>query len=199
MAFSDQFDLRYDVPENWPNLGLYKISFHICQIIFATLIFFLVLPIISAEKYYYDASQTAPNYILCLVLISTPVAVLLALCPWPRFHKDELSRIWRFFLRPRTSAIFTGFFSIIWFLGVLSITSHVNDISNCKLDLKLKKQDPDYVKIWANQCHCAKAVTAFSCIVFFIWLASALCSIILLWHEKKLRLERTREADMESK
>ncbi|CAO3684194.1 hypothetical protein G6F70_001950 [Rhizopus microsporus] len=191
MISADYFDLDYDLPENLPYLGIYKVILHCVQILIAFLILFLVTPIISAERHYYGSSQASPNYVLVITLKSLIIAFLLALFPWTRLTKIP-GRLKRFFVRPRTNVIFTAFLSIAWFIGMISMTV---DASDCSLDAKLEKEDSDYKDVWLNQCRCAKATAGFSWIMFFAWLATTAISVILLWHEKRLKHERAYRAE----
>lgn len=52
MVFSDRFNLNYDLPDEWPNLGIFKIMLHATQVLVGFLILFLVTPVISAERQY---------------------------------------------------------------------------------------------------------------------------------------------------
>ncbi|KAG0745693.1 hypothetical protein G6F57_009017 [Rhizopus arrhizus] len=185
MVFSDRFNLNYDLPDEWPNLGIFKIMLHATQILVGFLVLFLVTPVISAERQYDGSSQASPNYVLTIALFSMSIASLLALCPWPH---EKCSRLWRFFLRPRTSLVFTGFFSSAWLIGMISATTHA---AHCTLSDTLRKQDNRYSTLWIHQCACAKAVAVFSWIDFFLWLATAMMSVILFWQEKKLKYERS--------
>ncbi|RCH95416.1 hypothetical protein CU098_010894, partial [Rhizopus stolonifer] len=115
------------------------------------------------------------------------VSVALAMFPWPKFNNGVYPKIRAFFLRPRTSLIFTCFFSLTWFIVMIAMTVHSTNDSNCNLDEALIKKHSGYANAWKNQCNCAKTVAAFSWFLFFAWLGTAVCSAILLWHEKKQR------------
>jgi hypothetical protein len=54
------------------------------------------------------------------------------------------------------------------------------------------------ILVFFFQCNCAKAAAAFSWFSFFAWLATAVCSAILLWHEKKLRHAETSRSQRSS-
>jgi hypothetical protein len=52
----------------------------------------------------------------------------------------------------------------------------------------------DLLPLVILQCNSAKAAAAFSWLSFFVWFPTAICSIILLWHEKRLRHAETSAA-----
>ncbi|KAI7895845.1 uncharacterized protein EV154DRAFT_400833, partial [Mucor mucedo] len=128
--------------------------------------------------------QPAPNYTLVVTLVSIFVSTALALFPLAKY-RNHLVPVRNFFLRPRTAVIFTCFLTLAWFAAMISMTVHSNDDAFCKLNQKWIKSDANYPSAWMKQCNSAKAAAAFCWFSFFVWLASAICSIILLWHEKK--------------
>ncbi|GAN08458.1 hypothetical protein MAM1_0205c07970 [Mucor ambiguus] len=178
--------LDFDTPSSLPKLGVYKVALHVLQMLLAFITLCITASVIAAENAYKGSSQAAPNYTLAVTLITLFVSAPLAIFPWTAMSKKGLTAIRNFFLRPRTTVIFTCFMTMGWFAAMISMTVHSTNASNCALDDKLKK-DQSYVHAWSKQCNSAKASAAFCWIAFFVAVATVVCSAVLLWHEKKLR------------
>ncbi|KAI8647665.1 hypothetical protein BD408DRAFT_398667 [Parasitella parasitica] len=178
--------LEFDTPSSLPKLGIHKIGLHVIHIILAFATLCTTVPIISAENAYKGSSQAAPNYTLVVALITLFVSVPLVIFPWVLMAKKGFVSIRKFFLRPRTTVIFTCFMTLAWFFAMISMTSHSRNASNCAFDKEFKDNE-SYISTWSKQCNCAKASAAFSWFSFFVGVATVACSAILLWHEKKLR------------
>lgn len=186
MGILDLIELDIDTPNSLPSLGVYKIGLHFIQTLFSFITMCIVASVISIERYYTGSSQAAPNYTLVVSLFSLLISIPLAIFPWSKY-RNHLVPVRNFFLRPRTTVIFTCFLTFGWFAAMISMTVHANSTKNCALDEKLQKSDGGYASSWMKQCNSSKAAAAFSWLSFFLWLATAVASVILLWHEKKLR------------
>ncbi|KAI9259880.1 hypothetical protein BY458DRAFT_516925, partial [Sporodiniella umbellata] len=184
MVFADNFELIFELPEHWPNVGITKVLLHAAQILLSTLLFFLVLPTMVIGKRYEGPDQASAQFVLALTLISLPIALLLALCPWARFQ--SCSRLYRFFLRPRTTLIFTCFFSFAWCMALISSALHANQ---CRLDPKHK--EAAYASQWFQHCQLSTAIAIFSFLLFLLWFLTVLISVLLFWYDKKLNYERS--------
>ncbi|KAI8382910.1 hypothetical protein BD560DRAFT_486989 [Blakeslea trispora] len=185
MALADKIELDFDTPRGLPDLGVYKVALHFFQVGFEFLCMCLAASAISTERAFYGSSQAALNYTLIVSLLSLFVSTPLAIFPWTRFAKIPCLSIRNFFLRLRTSLIFTCFFSFTWFIAMISMSLHLGNQSNCDLDPSMIKKYSSYQSAWKNQCNCARAVTAFSYLLFFLWMGTIACSVLLFWHEKK--------------
>ncbi|CEP13125.1 hypothetical protein [Parasitella parasitica] len=179
-------NLEFDTPSSLPKLGIYKVGLHIIHIILAFATLCITVPIISAENTYKGSSQAAPNYTLVVALITLFISIPLVIFPWTLMTKKGFVSVRKFFLRPRTTVIFTCFMTLAWFVAMISMTAHSRNVSNCAVDNELK-DDENYISAWSKQCNCAKASAAFSWFSFFVGVATVACSAILFWHEKKLR------------
>lgn len=175
-----------DTPSDLLTLGVYKVGLHFIQLLFAFLTLCIAASVIAAERYFTGSSQAAPNYTLTVAILSLFLSIPLAVFPWSKY-RNHLTPVRNFFLRPRTTVIFTCFLTLGWFAAMISMTVHANTSSTCTLDAKLQKSNSGYASAWMKQCNSAKAAAAFSWISFFLWLATAVASVILFWHEKKIR------------
>lgn len=83
------------------------------------------------------------------LFLSMPLAVF----PWSKY-RNHLTPVRNFFLRPRTTVIFTCFLTIGWFAAMISMTVHANTLSTCALDAKLQKSNSGYASAWMKQVSC---------------------------------------------
>jgi hypothetical protein len=83
------------------------------------------------------------------------VAAALAYFPWSKLDKGFV-KLRSFFLRPRTTVIFTCFMTLAWFAAMISMTVHSTDQSNCSLDQTILKNDTSYASAWVEQVNIMK-------------------------------------------
>jgi hypothetical protein len=95
-------------------------------------------------------SKPAPNYTLVVTLASLLVAAALAYFPWSTIDRGFV-KLRSFFLRPRTTVIFTCFMTLSWFAAMISMTVHSTDSSNCTLNQNILKNDTSYATAWVDQ------------------------------------------------
>lgn len=67
-----------------------------------------------------------------------------------------------FFLRPRTTVIFTCFMTMGWFAAMISMTVHSKNASNCAFDDNLK-DDESYTSAWSKQVTCKQKHNMYIC------------------------------------
>ncbi|KAI9483854.1 MAG: hypothetical protein EXX96DRAFT_616812 [Benjaminiella poitrasii] len=186
-SFIDPADVEFDLPSSLPNLGVYKVGLHLTQILIGIIVLATTAPIISIEKHYQGSSQSMPSFTLAIAIISLFLAAALAVFPWSKITGKKGGLLKTFFLRPRTTVIFTTFMTIMWFIAMICMSVHSKSQTTCSLNADLEEKYDSYASSWNNQCHCSRASAVFSWFAFFAWLATAISSVILLWHEKKLR------------
>ncbi|KAI8988283.1 hypothetical protein BDF20DRAFT_833150 [Mycotypha africana] len=190
MVLADRFEIDFDLPPSAPNLGIYKVISHLLQIIFAFLTLCVTVPIIVAERKFYNTSQGNPNFTLFVTAQTILIAAALTYFPFSKINKKVevgcYATIRRFFLRPRSRLIFSIYMAICWFIAMIVMTAHTTKRSNCALDSNLLEKDDSYEDTWNNQCRCARASAAFSWLSFFISTVPVVISGVLMWHEKKL-------------
>lgn len=98
------------------------------------------------------ASQPGPNYTLFVGLASIVIPVCMVLFPWLYESKGKFRHFGKFFLKPRTSLIFTGFYTGFWCTAGIAMTVHANNPDHCNLDSDLQKSyGDDYTSSWSSQ------------------------------------------------
>lgn len=72
--------------------------------------------------------------------------------PWLYDTKGKFRHFGKFFLKPRTSLIFTGFYTGFWCTAGIAMTVHANNPAHCNLDSDLQESyGDDYTGTWASQ------------------------------------------------
>ncbi|KAL0075040.1 hypothetical protein J3Q64DRAFT_1385228 [Phycomyces blakesleeanus] len=186
MGRSLVLELPINVPNNMPHIGTVKTWLHILQAICTILSVSVVAPIIAIEKKYYGSSQTGPNYTLFAIIISTVTPIFLIYFPWMYDRKAKFKKLGKFCLKPRTSIVFSSFYSTIWMFAGIGMSVHATNANNCSIDTDLEETYGDtYNRDWTSQCNCAKAAAAFAWTICLLWFSSLICSGIILWNEKQ--------------
>lgn len=88
-----------------------------------------------------------------MAILSLFLSIPLAVFPWSKY-RNHLTPVRNFFLRPRTTVIFTCFLTLGWFAAMISMTVHANTSSTCTLDAKLQKSNSGYASAWMKQVSC---------------------------------------------
>ncbi|KAI8890439.1 hypothetical protein K501DRAFT_328434 [Backusella circina FSU 941] len=193
MTLANLVDLDIVIPKKWPNIGIYKVGLHILQALFSFLGFCVLTTVISAEKTYLGASQAAPNYDLVVAILSLLISLVLIFSPMSQYQLECFQGIKNFFLKVRTDLVLNCFFTLAWFVAMVSMTVHSTHPESCILDSSLIKEDSNYASSWGAQCNCGKAAAAFSWLLFFFWAGSTVCSTILFANEIQLKNNKHNE------
>ncbi|KAI9024433.1 hypothetical protein CLU79DRAFT_747162 [Phycomyces nitens] len=186
MGRSLVLELPINVPNNMPHIGTVKTCLHVLQAVCTILSVAVIAPIIAIEKKYYGSSQTGPNYTLFAIIISTVTPIFLIYFPWMYDRKAKFKKLGKFCLKPRTTIVFSTFYSAIWMFAGIGMSVHATNATNCDIDTDLQETYGDtYNRDWTSQCNCAKAGVAFAWTICLLWLSTLICSGIILWNEKQ--------------
>ncbi|KAI9322410.1 hypothetical protein BX666DRAFT_1894567 [Dichotomocladium elegans] len=181
-------------PRGFPHTTTVKSIFHMLQALATVLTICVVAPVIATEVHFYGTSKPGPNYTLAVGLMSLAVPICLITFPWIYNRNGKFRRLGKFCLKPRTSLIFTAFYTGFWATAGIAMTVHANDSDNCIL-YSDKEDDfgDDYRSAWPIQCSCAKATAGLAWTTCILWLCSLLCTLIIIFKEKKLIQKNIRE------
>ncbi|CAO3587631.1 unnamed protein product [Absidia cylindrospora] len=161
-----------------------KTWIHILQVISTLLSVSMVAPVIAVQLRFKGSSAPGPNYVLFVIVFTFLIPIFLALFPWLYETKNQMKRCGKFFLKPRTNLIFSGFYSLLWMTAGIAITTYSFNPDTCTLDSNQKAND--YSSAWTAQCNCAKAAVAFVWLTCLLWIITLFMAIIVFWKQKQL-------------
>ncbi|KAG0181683.1 hypothetical protein DFQ28_011736 [Apophysomyces sp. BC1034] len=194
MARSLTLELPVSVPENMPHLATVKLWLHLLQAICTILTVAVVAPIMAIEIRYYGGSQAGPNFTAFVSAFTIAIPLCMVYFPWIYARKNKFKKLGKFFLKPRTNLIFDSFDACLWCAAGIAMTVHANNPTHCNFDSDLQNTFGDsYVSAWTNQCNCAKAAAGFAWATCILWVATLICSLIILWNEKQLVRQNLKE------
>ncbi|ORZ16926.1 hypothetical protein BCR42DRAFT_413520 [Absidia repens] len=180
---------QVDEPNLKPSLQKYtllrlKTWLHILQVISTLLSASMVAPVIAVQLRFKGSSAPGPNYVLFVIVFTFLIPIFLALFPWLYETKNQMKRCGKFFLKPRTNLIFSGFYSLLWMTAGIAITTYGFNPDTCMLDSTQKAND--YASAWTAQCNCAKAAVAFVWLTCLLWIITLCMAVIIFWKQKQL-------------
>ncbi|KAI8099800.1 uncharacterized protein BX664DRAFT_322142 [Halteromyces radiatus] len=157
---------------------------HICQVITTLLVVAMISPVIALQIQYKGYSAPGPNYTLYVAIFTFLTPIFLVFFPWMYESKNKMKWCGKFFLKPRTNLIFTGFYSLLWLTAGIGITTYTLNADTCSLDSNQK--DSGYASAWTAQCNCARVSIALVWLTCLLWITTLILALIVFWKQKQL-------------
>jgi hypothetical protein len=86
-----------------------------------------------------------------MAILSLLVSLVLIFSPMSQYQFECFQSIKDFFLKARTDLVLNGFFTLAWFVAMISMTVHSTHPKSCTLDSTLVKEDENYASSWGAQ------------------------------------------------
>ncbi|CAO3576557.1 unnamed protein product [Absidia cylindrospora] len=157
---------------------------HIAQVVFTVLSVSLIAPVIAIQLKFKGASAAGTNYVLFVAIFTFVIPICLVVFPWMYESKNKMKRCGKFFLKPRTNVIFTGFYSLLWLTAGIAVTTYAINPDSCNLDSNIK--DAGYDSAWPAQCNCARVATVLVWITCLLWMTTLVMALVVFWKQKQL-------------
>ncbi|KAI7865596.1 hypothetical protein BDF14DRAFT_998242 [Spinellus fusiger] len=181
-----EFEVPLSIPDRMPRLETIKMGLHGGQILTSFLTVCMVGPIIGILHNVYGSSHAALNWTLFVFFFTFATPFGLVFFPWAYEHKSKFKTLAKFFLKPRTSIIFSVVSTVLWGTAGIATTVYSSQASTCQLDPALEKERGDsYRAEWINQCNLSKAAAGFAWMTCILWAFALVCSLLMSLNEKQ--------------
>lgn len=125
--------VRVDLP-SMPWLPKADMYIKIAEFVFTFIVVFCMIPVLISETKYLGVGSAGPSWTTTVAILSLPFPALMAFFPYMYDRYDRFKAGAKIFGKPRTNAILTGFWSVMWFTVVITITVHTLKPDNCQWD-----------------------------------------------------------------